>query len=91
MIPTLIGGLSTDMDLWKQEAFGPLVGYRLISDEEEAVKLANSPGYGLLAAVFTRDLRKAFALAKNIESGYALLNTDSKNLLTYLAPSTSTL
>lgn len=91
VIPTVIGGLSTDMDLWQEEAFGPLVGYRLISDEEEAVKLANSPGYGLSAAVFTRDLRKAFALAKRIESGYALLNTDSKNLLTYLAPSTSTL
>ncbi len=70
VIPTVIGGLSNDMELWKEEAFGPLVGYRLFSDEGEAVKIANSPGYGLSASLFTRDLRKAFALAKKLESGY---------------------
>ena len=70
VIPTVIGGLSNDMDLWKEEAFGPLVGYRVFSDEDEAVKTANSPGYGLSASVWTRDLRKAFALAKRIQTGY---------------------
>jgi acyl-CoA reductase-like NAD-dependent aldehyde dehydrogenase len=78
VIPTVIGGLSEDMNLWKEEAFGPLVGYRLISDEEEAVKLANSQGYGLSASVFTRDLRKGLALAKKIESGYVPLKINSK-------------
>lgn len=70
VIPTVIGGLSDDMKLWKEEAFGPLVGYRTFSDEAEAVKTANSPGYGLSASVWTRDLRKAFALAKQIQTGY---------------------
>lgn len=70
VIPTVIGGLANDMDLWTEEAFGPLVGYRLFSDEEEAAKLVNSPGYGLSASVWTRDLRKAFALARKLETGY---------------------
>ena len=69
VLPTVIGELNGDMDLWKEEAFAPLVGYRLFSDEAEAVKLANSPGYGLSAAIFTRDLRKAFALARKLETG----------------------
>jgi acyl-CoA reductase-like NAD-dependent aldehyde dehydrogenase len=83
MIPTVIGGLSNGMNLWTEEAFGPLVGYRLFSDEAEAVKLANSPGYGLSASVFTRDLRKAFALAKKLESGYGSGTLIKKNLLTH--------
>ena len=82
VIPTVIGGLSNGMNLWTEEAFGPLVGYRQFSDEGEAVKLANSPGYGLSASVFTRDLRKAFALAKKLESGYGSGILIKKNLLT---------
>jgi acyl-CoA reductase-like NAD-dependent aldehyde dehydrogenase len=82
VIPTIIGGVSNDMNLWTEEAFGPLVGYRLFSDEREAVKLANSPGYGLSASVFTRDLREAFALAKKLESGYGSTILIKKNFLT---------
>jgi hypothetical protein len=47
------------------------------------VKLANSLGYRLSASVFTRDLRKAFALAKKLESGYGSGTLIKKNLLTH--------
>ena len=69
VIPTIIGGLNHDMKLWNDEAFGTLMGYRLFSDEEEAVSLANNSGYGLSASVFTHDLRKALAFAKKLETG----------------------
>ena len=69
VIPPIIGVRAKNMNLWTEEAFGPLVGYRLFSDEDEAVKLANCSGYGLSASVFTSDLRKAFALAKKLEAG----------------------
>jgi acyl-CoA reductase-like NAD-dependent aldehyde dehydrogenase len=72
VIPTVVGGVSKEMELWKEEAFGPLTGYLLVANEDEAVELANSSGYGLSAAIFTRDLRKGFALAKRIKSGYLL-------------------
>lgn len=83
IIPTVIGNISNDMDLWTEEAFGPLVGYRMFSDEEDAVKVANNTGYGLSASVWTRDLRKAFALAKRLETGYGSVTLIEKLLLTH--------
>ena len=68
--PTVIGHVSQEMELWKEEAFGPLMGYITVANEDEAVALANKPGYGLSASIFTKDLRTAFALAKRIHSGY---------------------
>jgi acyl-CoA reductase-like NAD-dependent aldehyde dehydrogenase len=82
VIPTVISGVSDDMNLWMEEAFGPLVGYRIFSDEDEVVKVVNGTGYGLSASVWTRDLRKAFALAKRLEAGYDYTNTDQEKLLT---------
>ena len=70
VIPTIVSELSKDMKLSKEEAFGPLVGYRIFENENEAVEVANSAGYGLSASIFTRDLRHALALAKKIETGY---------------------
>ena len=70
VMPSIIGGISTDMQLWKEEAFGPVAGFKLFSTDEEAIEVVNGSGYGLSASVFTRDLRKAFALAKRIETGY---------------------
>jgi acyl-CoA reductase-like NAD-dependent aldehyde dehydrogenase len=70
VIPTVLGGLSDDMNMWQDEAFGPMMGYKVFSDEEEAIRLAKSPGYGLSGSVFTRDLRKALAIARRLETGY---------------------
>lgn len=68
-IPTVLANLSKDMEASKEENFGPMMGYTIVDDEDEAVRLANSSGYGLSASVFTRDLRKGFALAKKLETG----------------------
>jgi acyl-CoA reductase-like NAD-dependent aldehyde dehydrogenase len=76
VIPTVIGGISHDMSLWMEEAFGPLVSYRTFSDEDDVVKVVNSTGYGLSASVWTRDLRKAFALAKRLDAGYDSRSAD---------------
>lgn len=67
--PTVLGGVTEDMAIWHDEAFGPIVGLMVAQSEDEAVRMANKTGYGLSAAVFTRDLRKGLALAKRIESG----------------------
>lgn len=67
--PTVLGGLTENMAIWHDEAFGPLVGLMVAQSEDEAVGIANKTGYGLSAAVFTKDLRKGLALAKRIESG----------------------
>ena len=72
MGPLVLGGVNDDMRIWKEEAFASLAICRVVESEEEAVKIANTGGYGLSAAVFTEDLRKGLAMAKKIESGYVL-------------------
>ena len=68
--PAVIGQLKDDMKFARDEAFGPLAGYIVVQNEEEAIKIANGTEYGLAASVFTRDLRKGFAIAKKLQSGY---------------------
>lgn len=70
--PVVLGGMKDDMAVWQEEVFGPVVGVMIAQNEDEAVKMANSTGYGLSAAIFTRDLRKGLALAKRLESGSEL-------------------
>lgn len=67
--PVVLGGIEENMVIWQEEVFGPVVGVMIAEDEDHAVKMANTTGYGLSAAVFTRDLRKGLALAKRLESG----------------------
>ena len=67
--PIVVEGITKGMDLYGEEAFGPTVGLMEVSSEEEAVGIMNDTGYGLSAAVFTRDLRRAFRIAREIEAG----------------------
>ena len=67
--PQVLGNVTENMEIWQEEIFGPVVSYKLVQSEEEAIEVANRTGYGLSAAVFTKDLRKGFAIAKRIESG----------------------
>jgi acyl-CoA reductase-like NAD-dependent aldehyde dehydrogenase len=69
MAPAILGDVTEKMAIWQEELFGPVVSYVLVQNEDEAVQVANKTGYGLAAAVFTRDLRRGFALAKRLESG----------------------
>ncbi|CAF9940664.1 MAG: hypothetical protein HETSPECPRED_002479 [Heterodermia speciosa] len=73
--PVVLGGIEENMVIWQEEVFGPVVGVMIAEDEDHAVKMANTTGYGLSAAVFTRDLRKGLALAKRLESGAVHINS----------------
>ncbi|RAL65072.1 hypothetical protein DID88_001179 [Monilinia fructigena] len=70
--PMIIGDINEDMPLWRDENFGPVVAYRIAKSDEEAIEMANDTEYGLSAAVFTQDLRKGFAIAKQLESGMSV-------------------
>lgn len=67
--PAIIGKVQANMELWQEEAFGPVVCYVVAQTEDTAIELANASEYGLTAAVFTRDLRKGLAVAKKLEAG----------------------
>ncbi|EAU32004.1 conserved hypothetical protein [Aspergillus terreus NIH2624] len=75
MAPVLLGGIKEDMKVWQEEAFASLAACMVVSSDEEAIRIANSSGYGLSAAVFTEDLRKGLAMAKKIQSGAVHINS----------------
>lgn len=74
MRPVIVKGVTKDMDLYHIESFGPTVSMMTVKSEEEALELANDTEYGLSAAVFTQDLRRALRFAREIESGAVHIN-----------------
>jgi len=74
MQPAIVDGVTSEMQVYQQESFGPIVSILRFDTEEEALRLANDSEYGLSAAVFSRDIGRAMAVAKRIESGICHIN-----------------
>src|SRR5579859_3186810 len=72
--PMLVGNVSSDMDIYHIETFGPVSAVIEVGDVEEAIRVANDTEYGLSASVFSRDLSLAIQVAKRIESGAVHIN-----------------
>jgi acyl-CoA reductase-like NAD-dependent aldehyde dehydrogenase len=53
---TVIDGVGEEMDIAREETFGPVVPVSVLRSEAEAIDIVNGSPYGLLSAVFTRDL-----------------------------------
>jgi acyl-CoA reductase-like NAD-dependent aldehyde dehydrogenase len=62
------------MRIYREESFGPVAAIIRVGDVEEAVRVANDSEYGLSSAVFGRDLNRALAVARRIESGICHIN-----------------
>jgi acyl-CoA reductase-like NAD-dependent aldehyde dehydrogenase len=71
---TVIDGVTPAMRLYRDESFGPVVGIIRVSDEEEAIRVANDSDYGLSAALFTRDAARGLRVARRIRSGICHVN-----------------
>jgi benzaldehyde dehydrogenase (NAD) len=74
MCATVIDGVTSEMNLYRDESFGPIVGIIRAKDEEEAIRLANDSEYGLSAAIFTKDTARGLTLARRIKSGICHVN-----------------
>ncbi|SCK30107.1 aldehyde dehydrogenase [Vogesella sp. LIG4] len=74
MQPAVVDGVTPAMALYREESFGPVVAVLRVNNEDEAVQLANDSEYGLSAAVFSRDIARALAVARRIESGICHIN-----------------
>jgi benzaldehyde dehydrogenase (NAD) len=72
--PTVVAGVTPDMRLYAEESFGPVVTVVAVDGVDEAVRVANDTEYGLSAAVFGRDVPRAFDVARRIESGICHVN-----------------
>lgn len=71
---TVLDGVKPGMRLYDEESFGPVKPVIRVKDEDEAVAIANDTEYGLSASVYSRDIRRAMAVAARIESGICHIN-----------------
>ena len=72
--PTVLTGVTPEMEAYREEFFGPVgVVYR-VADEDAAVTLANDTGFGLGSYVFTNDPEQAARVADRIEAGMVYIN-----------------
>ncbi len=62
------------MRIYAEESFGPVVTVIRVSGDEEALRVANDTEYGLTAAIFSRDLARAWRLASRVQSGICHIN-----------------
>ncbi|WP_372594373.1 aldehyde dehydrogenase family protein [Actinotalea sp.] len=72
--PTVLSGVTVDMDIAREEVFGPVLPLVEFSTDEEAIANANSSAYGLTAYVYTQDLNRAMRAVDDLEFGEVYLN-----------------
>jgi len=72
--PTILDGVTEIMAIAREETFGPVAPVTPIADLDEALGIVNASSYGLLSAIFTRDLRRGLAFAEAARSGWVNIN-----------------
>jgi len=73
--PTIFGGVKNDMKIAQEEIFGPVLATLSFDDVDQVVELANRNQYGLAAAVWTRDVKKAHMVSRQLRAGTVWINT----------------
>lgn len=76
--PTIFDQVPVDSRINREEVFGPVLSVFRFRETDEAVEIANSTDYGLAGAVWTRDINRAFRVAKRVKSGIVWVNNYGK-------------
>ncbi|WP_164909172.1 succinic semialdehyde dehydrogenase [Mycobacteroides franklinii] len=72
--PTVLAGVTPDMEVFAHETFGPVVSVYRFHDDDEAIGLANDSEYGLNASIWTRDVGRGRAIGEQIRCGTVNIN-----------------
>lgn len=72
--PTVITGVSSSMNLFQEETFGPILAMQTVKDAEEAVERANDSPFALAASVWTKGKKKGQAIAQRLRAGAVMVN-----------------
>jgi len=73
--PTVFDGVTPEMTIAREEIFGPVLATIEFADVDEAIARANDSSYGLAAAVWTKDIKKAHYVARKLQAGTVWINT----------------
>jgi acyl-CoA reductase-like NAD-dependent aldehyde dehydrogenase len=82
--PTILDGVTPDALVATEETFGPIAPVVEIDSLEHAIELTNASPYGLLSAIFTRDLAKGLRFADEVRAGWVNVNESSNYWETHL-------
>jgi len=82
--PTILDGVPADSLVATEETFGPVAPVVAIDSLDHAIELANASPYGLLSAIFTRDLAKGLRYADEVKTGWVNINESSNYWETHL-------
>ena len=77
--PTIVTGVTSDMTLYRDETFGPVVSVIPFDTDEQAVAIANDTEYGLSSGVITKDEYRGLEIAQKLETGMCHINCSSVN------------
>jgi acyl-CoA reductase-like NAD-dependent aldehyde dehydrogenase len=72
--PTILGDVDAALPIAREEVFGPVVTITTVSSDEEALRIANDVPTGLVAGIHTRDVGRALAMARRLETGSVWIN-----------------
>jgi acyl-CoA reductase-like NAD-dependent aldehyde dehydrogenase len=72
--PTVLDSVTEEMEVAREETFGPVVPVVRISSDEQALQIANASPYGLLTAVWTQDLARGLRFAEAVDAGWVNVN-----------------
>ncbi|HEY0052422.1 MAG TPA: NAD-dependent succinate-semialdehyde dehydrogenase [Caulobacteraceae bacterium] len=72
--PTVLDGITPEMDIWNEEVFGPVISITRFRGETEGVRLANATDYGLASYVFSRDVSRCWRVARALDVGMSGIN-----------------
>ncbi|HET9481508.1 MAG TPA: aldehyde dehydrogenase family protein [Candidatus Polarisedimenticolia bacterium] len=73
--PTVFDHVRNDMTIAREEIFGPVLSVLSFKDAEDAARLGNATIYGLAAGIWTRDIKKAHKLSRELRAGTIWINT----------------
>ncbi|AZH25338.1 aldehyde dehydrogenase [Haloplanus aerogenes] len=80
--PTILGDVTNDMAIAREEVFGPVLAVLTFESEDEVIEKANDSEFGLAAGVWTTDIRRGHRMADQLEAGVVWLNTYRKSSFT---------